>query len=78
MGPTIPMSKLKTGQKALVRELHIKEGLRRRFCDIGLIKGTKIECVMKSPSGDPVAYKIRGAIIALRLEDTELIFVELI
>lgn len=38
--------------------------------DIGLIEGTPVECLQKSPSGDPVAYLIRGAVIALRREDS--------
>lgn len=37
--------------------------------DIGLIEGTEVVCVGKSPCGDPRAYLIRGAIIALRDED---------
>ena len=41
-----------------------------------LIKGTKVECVQKSPAGDPIAYLIRGAVIALRSEDSSQIYVE--
>ncbi|MBE6051955.1 MAG: ferrous iron transport protein A [Clostridium sp.] len=45
--------------------------LRRRFFDLGIIEGTKIEVLYKSPFGDPIAYEIRGAIIAIRKEDGE-------
>ena len=45
--------------------------MRRRLRDIGLIEGTKVKCVLKSPAGDPTAYQIRGALIALRSEDAE-------
>ena len=38
--------------------------------------GTEIEAELTSPSGDPVAYRIRGATIALRREQAELIRVE--
>ena len=31
---------------------------------------------MTSPSGDPTAYKVRGALIALRKEQAQLIRVE--
>ncbi|MCI9015860.1 MAG: ferrous iron transport protein A [Clostridia bacterium] len=47
--------------------------IRRRFLDLGLIKGTKIIPVLKSASGDPTAFEIRGSLIALREEDTKLI-----
>ena len=38
----------------------------KRLCDIGLVEGTKIKCVGQSPMGDPRAYLIRGAVIAIR------------
>ncbi len=45
--------------------------------DLGLVNGTNVEALHKSPSGDPVAYYIRGSVIALRKEDAGKIFVEL-
>lgn len=50
--------------------------MRRRLLDIGLIEGTDVECLQRSPAGDPVAYLIRGAVIALRAEDASQILVE--
>ncbi len=49
--------------------------MRRRLLDIGMIPGTKIECVGRSPSGDPKAFLIRGAVIAIRSEDSAGIFI---
>jgi Fe2+ transport system protein A len=43
--------------------------MRRRLLDIGLIENTCVECLGRSPCGDPAAYLIRGAVIALRSED---------
>ncbi len=43
--------------------------MRRRLQEIGLTKGTLVECVGKSPGGDPSAYLIRGAVIAIRASD---------
>lgn len=45
--------------------------------DLGLVNGTNVESLHKSPSGDPVAYYIRGSVIALRNEDAGKIFVQL-
>lgn len=67
------MNKMKKGDKARVKQLDINGLMRRRLLDIGLIEGTKIECLQKSPLGDPCAYLIRGAVIALRSEDSKLI-----
>ena len=43
--------------------------IRRRLLDIGLVEDTEVECLGKSPLGDPCAYLIRGAVIAIRSED---------
>ena len=43
--------------------------------DIGLTPNCCIECVQKSPLGDPVAYNVCGALIAIRNSDADLIFV---
>lgn len=52
-----------------VRKILAKGELRRRFLDLGIIEGTDIEVLYKSALGDPIAYLIRGAIIALREEE---------
>ena len=64
------LNELKPGQRAKVKALLSTGSIRRRLQDIGLIEGTEVECVQKSPGGDPVAYLIRGAVIALRSEDS--------
>ena len=50
--------------------------MRRRLQDIGMVDGTTVECVQRSPLGDPSAYWIRGAVIALRREDASAVQVE--
>ena len=44
--------------------------------DLGLVTGTEIEAVLRSPSGDPVAYHIRGAVIAFRSDEASGVLVE--
>ena len=66
---------VKPGEKAVVAELQMEGGMRRRLQDIGLIKGTAVECLGRSPGGDPSAYLIRGAVIAIREEDSASIFI---
>ena len=63
--------------ESIVRVFRVdaKGELRRRFLDLGIIEGTKIEVLYRSPFGDPTAYLIRGAVIALREEDSEKILI---
>ena len=63
------MNYLPIGQKGRVTELSATGMQRRRMLDLGLVEGTQVEAVHKSPAGDPVAYLVRGALIALRSED---------
>lgn len=44
---------------------------RRRLMDLGVVPGTPIEAVMRSPSGDPTAYRLRGTLIAIRRSQAE-------
>lgn len=61
---------IRTGDKAVVERLVIHGSMRRRLLDIGLCGGTVVECVGRSPMGDPSAYLIRGAVIAIRACDS--------
>lgn len=66
---------IKTGQRARVLALRSEGSIRRRLLDIGLVKGTAVECIGVSPSGDPRAFLIRGAVIAIRAQDCKNILV---
>lgn len=57
------------GHRAHVKELTSTGSIRRRLLDIGLVEDTEVECLGSSPMGDPCAYLIRGAVIAIRSED---------
>lgn len=46
---------------------------RRRLLDLGIVPGTIVKAEFASPGGDPVAYRVRGALIALRRVQAELI-----
>lgn len=71
----IPLFKVAVGSKVEVFRL-LSAGLqRRRMLDLGIVPGTAIDVIRKSPLGDPIAYNIRGASIALRREEAEQILV---
>ena len=66
---TIDLAALGAGESAVVETVGGADAMRRRLMDLGLIGGTQVTCLGKSPAGDPAAYLIRGAVIALRGAD---------
>ena len=60
----------------IIDDINCNRNIKRRLLDLGLVKGTKISPVFKSPSGDPIAYEIRKTLIAIRKEDSKLITLE--
>lgn len=67
------LNELPINSIANIKNLNCKEKIRRRLLDLGMIKNSPIKAVLKSPSGDPIAYEIKGTLIALRKEDSCLI-----
>ena len=67
------LDKLDIDKTATILALNCKGDLRRRLLDLGLVKGTSITAVFKSPIGNPIAYELRGTTIALRKEDSKFI-----
>lgn len=73
-----PLSNLKPGQSGRVTQLsyRIRGAERRRLMDLGILPGTEISNEMSSMSGEPSAYRIRDAVIALRKTQADLIFID--
>lgn len=69
MQHTLHLCDLAPGQRGVVRALETTGSMRRRLLDIGLVEDTPVECLGRNPGGDPAAYLIRGAVIAIRRED---------
>ena len=70
------LNSIDVGEYAEIAELLTQGSMRRRLLDIGLTPDTRVECVGKSPAGDPRAFLIRGAVIAIRKEDCEEILIK--
>jgi DtxR family Mn-dependent transcriptional regulator len=74
--PPLTLAALAPGHSGRVIALR-SEGLeRRRLLDLGLTPGTVVERVMTGPLGEPTAYRVRGALIALRTEQAERIEIQ--
>lgn len=71
------LTALKQGEQALVRALD--DGLqgftRRRLLDLGLTPGVLVRAELPSMFRDPVAYRVRGTLIALRRDQAEQILI---
>lgn len=74
--PIIPLALLPVGRKAIVQYVSPGAPSYRRMLDLGLVRGTQVEAVRSSPFGDPKAYLIRGATVAIRREDATAVLVE--
>lgn len=60
---------LEPGQGAVISRMNACGGMRRRLSELGFLAGERVECVLKSPLGDPRAYLVRGTVTALRGRD---------
>ncbi len=69
MYESLKLSALREGESAYVTEISAAPAMERRVTDLGLGRGTRVTCMARSPAGDPCAYLIRGALIALRQAD---------
>lgn len=75
---TMTLANIGVGERARVIGISpaCQGAQRRRLLDLGVVPGTIIDVEMASASGDPMAYRIRGALIALRRSQAEWIQVE--
>ncbi|MEZ5332537.1 MAG: iron dependent repressor, metal binding and dimerization domain protein [Thermoanaerobaculia bacterium] len=78
VAPGARLSDLAMGESARVIALSpaLRGPERRRLLDLGLVPGTRVEAELRSPSGDPTGYLVRGAVIALRREQADKVHVE--
>lgn len=65
------LSDMRPGQQAVVSGFLEGISMEERLRDLGFIRGTTVVCVAKSPLGDPCAYMVRGAVIAIREQDSK-------
>lgn len=73
----IALNELPIGTSGKVKQFNLDGPIKRRFFDLGLIYDTLVMPLLKSPAGDPIAYQIRGTVIALRIKDASKVIVEI-
>ena len=72
----ICLSELPLNTRAEVVKIDCEKSLKTRLNELGLFEGEVVFPVLKSPLGEPMAYKIGGALIALRNSDCDKITVK--
>lgn len=74
----ISLKNLPVGKSGKVINLICKKSKRRRLLDLGITPNTIIRNERVSPSGNPIAFNIRGTVIALRKEEAEEILITIL
>lgn len=74
---SIPLSEAKTGSILLLTRIDVQGVMRRRLLDLGFVPQNEVEVLQRSPLGDPVAFRVNNTTIALRREESSLIYGEL-
>ena len=70
MNEYISLNQLNNGETAVAVNINGCCKTVQRLADMGLVEHARVECVGRSPLGDPKAYLISGAVIAIRSEDS--------
>ena len=64
------------GQTAEICWLADNRSITGRLLDLGFEPGTKVTCMLKKRGGQLSAFLVKGAVIALRREDADLVFIK--
>ena len=65
----LSLADLELGESAAVREVNTRDAIGRRLLDLGLLPGTAVRAIRRSPLGDPTVYEFRGYRLCLRRVD---------
>ena len=72
----IPLCNMIPGGTARILCLPDWEAETGRLYDLGFVPGAQVSCVLKKRNGQTAALLIRGAVIALRKENSQFILAE--
>lgn len=65
----VNLCRMELGQEGVVVAVTAPEPMCRRLMDMGFTRGASVRALYRAGSGDPTAYAVRGAVIALRACD---------
>ncbi|MBR3740732.1 MAG: ferrous iron transport protein A [Clostridia bacterium] len=70
------LAELPLDQSGRVLSLRAGEGIGRRLMDLGFTPGAEAACVLSAPGNGMRAYRVRGAVIALRRKEARQIILK--
>lgn len=76
MNDYIMLKDLEIGSFGKIIDIKSQGMTRRRILDLGFVPNTLVKSLFKSPSGDPIAFEVKGTVIALRSEESSNIIIE--
>ncbi|HVO75553.1 MAG TPA: FeoA family protein [Ignavibacteriaceae bacterium] len=68
-------SELKYGEKVTISKIDLNHPSSRRIIEVGFTPGEEIELMNSSIFNDPLAFAVRGTLIAIRKHEAECIIV---
>lgn len=71
----LPLSRLETGQSAIVGKIIGDRPVRKRLMDMGLTKNTVIKVLRVAPLGDPIELLLRGYKLSIRKQEADFVMV---
>jgi ferrous iron transport protein A len=75
-GAQLTLDNLHVGEKGTIVRVGGRRELKRRFLDMGLIRGEMVQVRAVAPLGDPMSLAIKGYRLSLRREEARNIIVE--
>jgi Fe2+ transport system protein FeoA len=72
----VPLSQILPGQQASVVKVTGNGPVRRRYLEMGFVKGEIIKVERVAPLGDPIQYLVKGYHLSLRRDDASHILVK--
>ncbi len=72
----LPLSQIDVGKKVKVVWIASETGMATRLSDLGFIQDEEVSCILTGQPGGMRAYLVRNAVIALRQQNSNEIFVE--
>lgn len=76
---TRKLGELKRGQKGIILSVGCPDDavFQQRLMEMGLLEGSWVEVIHEAPfGGDPIAVRVRGALIALRRNEANSVLIQ--
>jgi ferrous iron transport protein A len=69
-------AELNFGERATISDIDVDHPSHQRIIEIGFTPGQEIELMNKSIFNDPVAFSVRGSLVAIRKNEADCIKVK--